>query len=143
MIGVTTTKNSDDLWGLNHYERDIMISLSGRAATELHYGAFDTGAQSDLDDAFDAVTHLVQNLCYSGFGLYSYCNRRDSQELSGRQEIAITALVEHYYHRVKELLNSSRSFLEAAAHALAKKGVLTAVEIQSIRKNCSETKAVA
>ena len=85
----------------------------------------------------------MTDLCYSGFDLYSYRRREDSQALSGRQEIAIYAMVEHYYHRVKELLNRNRGFLDAVAHTLAKKGVLTASEINSIRKNCSETKDVA
>ena len=141
--GVTTTKNSNDLWGLNRCERDIMVCLAGRAAIELRFGAFDTGSARDLDDAFDTVMHLVQNLCYSGFDLYSYRHREDSQTLSGRQETAIAATVEQYYRRVKELLNSSRDFLEATAHALAEKGVLTAADIQAIRKNCSASESVA
>ena len=135
--GVTTVQNSDACWGFDRCERNIMVSLAGRAATELRFGAFDVGASDDLDDAFRNMERLVQDLCYAGFDLYESCHRDNSPDLAARQETAIAAEVERYYRRTRELLCRNRDFFEAMAHALAEKGVLTAADIRGIRERCA------
>ena len=139
--GVTRIRKEDNLWTLRLWEREIMISLAGRAATEVFLGEFDTGATRDLDNAFEAVQHLIQDHCYIGFDLYCYCSHDNSGELSVRQEAAIAAEIEHYYRRVKGLLRRNKEFFNAIAQELAEKGVLTASNIRDIRKSCRITEA--
>ena len=145
--GVTEVRQDGVNWSFRRMERDILISLAGRAATELRFGDLDTGSCKDLDEAFDTVRGLVQDLCSDGFTLYSYGyygnGHRDSQELAARQETAVAAEVERYYRRVRELLSRNRDFFEAVAYALAEKGVLTAGDIRGIRERCSAAEPAA
>ena len=137
--GVTHVRKDNGRWDIRYWEKAILIALAGRAATELELGVFDTGAGRDLDSAFDTAKHLVQDLCYSGFEYYSYGSRRDSETLSAGQEIAITALVERYDHKVREMLCKNRAFVEAVAQALAEKGVLVAADVRAIRESLTIT----
>ena len=142
-MGVTRVRKHDRESVLC-WERQMLVSLAGRAATELHFGLFDTGACRDLEDAFEAARNLVEDHCYKGFSLYSYGHRHDnSQELIARQETAIAAMVEESYRKVKAILHQNRDFFEAVAHALAEKGILTASDICNLRKNCTITDVAA
>ena len=113
----------------------IIASLGGRAALEVRFGLFDMGSGRDLDKAFQAARDLIENQCFGGFSLY--CYREDSQKLKESQEAATAAAMEEYYRKAKEILCANLPFLEALAHELAKKGVLTAAEIRVIREGCS------
>ena len=136
-MGVTRVRK-EERGSIRCWAREVLVSLAGRAATELHFGSFDTGSCRDLDDAFEAARNLVEDHCYKGFSLYSYGHRHDnSQELIARQETAIATMVEESYRKVKAILYQNRVFFEAVAHALAEKGILTASDICDIRKNCA------
>ncbi len=135
-MGVTHVKKDNGRWDLRFWEKEVMIALAGRDATVMELGAFDTGAGRDLDSAYDAAKHLVEDLCFTGYEHYSYAHREDSETLHSRQEIAITAVVEQYDHKVRDMLCKNKLFVEAVAQALAEKGVLVAADIYRIRENC-------
>ena len=132
--GFTHGRKTDQRDPLYTYQADIIGSLAGRAAIEVKYGRFDMGSARDLDDAFDSVQNLVENLCFCGFGLYSYGRRDDSQALAANQEAAIAAEMERYYRTAKDILLKNQDFLEAVAQGLAEKGVLMADDIRKIRE---------
>ena len=136
-VGFTRSRNSGGKWSLRGLENDILVSLAGRAATEMRFGAFDTGTGRDLDDAFETAMHLVRDLCSNGFDLFAYRHRDDSQALAERQEIVVAAEMERYYRKARSLLFNNRDFFEAVAHVLAEKGVLVAADIRSIRECCT------
>ena len=141
--GVTKIRK-DEGWSIRCWEQEILVSLAGRAATEMCLGVFDTGADRDLDDAFEAARNLIEDHCYEGFSLYNYGGRHDnSQELLVRQETAIAAMLERYYRKVKIILQQNWGFFEEVAHALAEKGVLSASDISDIRENCVITEVAA
>ena len=132
--GFTNGRKGNDTDPLYDYQASIIASLAGRAAVELKYSRFDMGAARDLDDAFDSVQNLVVNLCYSGFGLYTYGRREDSPTLAASQEAAICAEVERYDRKAKEILSRNMDFLDAVARGLAEKGVLMAADIRKLRE---------
>lgn len=135
--GMTKVRGKEERWNLCRTEQDILVSLAGRAAIELRFGAFDVGASRDLDDAFEAVARLVRDHCFVGFGLYSHGYREDSPTLSARYETVIAAEVERYFRQARELLFKNRPFFEAIACLLAKKGVLATADIRGIRERLS------
>ncbi len=137
--GLTRVRKDAAYWNLDGIEKNILVSLAGRAATEMELGAFDIGANRDLDDAYEAVQSLVQDLCFSGFELYQSSDRSSSEALSGRQETVIAAEMARYNRKVKVLLHRNRPFFEAVAHALAEKGVLVAADIREITEGLTVT----
>ena len=132
--GFTHCWEAEDTPALKNAERHIIQALGGAAATEQLFGSFDAGCARDLDQAFDAVWDLVTNNCTCGFHLH--CNGRDSEELKAKQEQAVSAEVERYYRKAKDILAQNKDLLEGIAQGLLQKGVLTAVDIAEIRKGC-------
>ena len=137
--GVMKIRSDEENRSVIPWDREILVFLAGRAATELKYGILDPGASKDLGEAFGIVENLVGNLCFSGFDLHESEDRRSSEALTVRQEAAVAAEIERNYRRVKEMLCNNRSFLEAIAEALAQKGVLSAADIRQIRERCAVT----
>ena len=134
--GFTHCWEAEDTPALKSAERHIIQALGGAAATEQLFGSFDAGCARDLDQAFDAVWDLVTNNCTCGFHLH--CNGRDSEELKAKQEQAVSAEVERYYRKAKDILAQNKDLLEGIAQGLLQKGVLTAVDIAEIRKGCQK-----
>lgn len=116
-------------------QRNIVSSLGGMAALEQKFGIYDLGCSKDLDNAFDAMRKLVVDNCICGFQLHA-SNYGDSEELQTRQAQAVASEIEHCYRTAKEILAVNSEFLEKMAAALARKGLLTMVDIQVIRDSC-------
>lgn len=116
-------------------QRNIVSSLGGMAALEQKFGIYDLGCSKDLDNAFDAMRKLVVDNCICGFQLHA-SNYGDSEELQTRQAQAVASEIEHCYRTAKEILAANSEFLEKTASALARKGLLTMVEIREIRESC-------
>ena len=113
----------------------IVGSLGGIAAIEQKYGIFDVGGERDLDQAFDRTKNLIVNTCISGFHLH--CNGyEDTESLKSEQEKAVAAEVEKFYRKAKEIISLNFEFFEKIAAALAKKKLLSAVDIQKIKSEC-------
>lgn len=123
-----------------HYQHisHIISSLGGMAATEQKFGIHDMGCERDLDCAFDHVRHLITNTCSCGFHLHS-SEYRDSERLTSDQELAVSAEIEKYYRKAKEILSLNRDFLEKLSSALIKKGLLSYSDIQKIKSECKIT----
>lgn len=113
----------------------IVGALGGIAAIEQKYGIFDVGGDRDLDQAFDITKNLIVNTCISGFHLH--CNGyEDTESLKSEQEKAVAAEVEKFYRKAKEIISLNFEFFEKIAAALAKKKLLSAVDIQKIKSEC-------
>lgn len=112
----------------------ILVSLGGRAATEVQFGTIDDGSTTDIQSAIHKIRWLYGNLCYGGFSLYVDHYTSESQD--ERSEIAVIATVEEFYRKAKEILCKNRGFLEKMARALATKDVLLASDIAVIRDSC-------
>lgn len=113
----------------------IIGALGGMAAIEQKYGIFDAGCERDLDQAFDRTRDLVVNNCISG--LHLHCNGyEDSERLKSEQEQAVSAEVEKFYRKAKEILSLNHEFFENITTALAEKMLLSAGDIQRIKSKC-------
>lgn len=114
----------------------IVGSLGGMAAVEQVFGIFDAGNNRDLDQAFDGAKDLVVNNCICGLHLHKN-EYEDSQRLWAEQEQAVSAEIERYYKKAKEILSCNKEFLEKLAEALANKGVLAMTDIKAIKETCT------
>jgi cell division protease FtsH len=113
----------------------IIGALGGMAAIEQKYGIFDAVCERDLDQAFDRTRDLVVNNCISG--LHLHCNGyEDSERLKSEQEQAVSAEVEKFYRKAKEILSLNHEFFENITTALAEKMLLSAGDIQRIKSKC-------
>lgn len=113
----------------------IISSLGGIAAIEQKYGIFDVGGERDLDQAFDHTRDLVVNTCISGLHLHSN-GYSDTEHLKYEQEKAVAAEVEKFHRKAKEIISLNAEFFEKVAACLAKKKLLSAVDIQKIKSEC-------
>lgn len=116
-------------------EVQIITSLAGRAAVEQRFGIKEIGAEKDLDNAFEACSNLIENVCVRGSHLYAY-NYRDSEDLLKRQEQAVAQEIERYYEMAKQILALNREFLDKTAAALVDKKFLLPDDIRKIKSKC-------
>ena len=114
----------------------IVSALGGIAAIEQKYGIFDVGGECDLDQAFGRTKQLIVNTCISGFHLHGN-GYEDTGSLRSEQEKAVAAEVEKFYKKAKEIISLNFEFFEKIAAALAKKKLLSAVDIQKIKSECT------
>ena len=136
--------------GFTHYYNDhsfaplywcksrIIGALGGAAAIEQKFGIFDAGCDRDLDFAFDRTRDLVVNNCVCGLHLHKNMFE-DSQRLWSEQEQAVSAEVEKYYRKAKEIISLNMEFFDKVAAALAKKRLLSTVDIKQIKSECKIT----
>lgn len=113
----------------------IVTALGGAAAIEQKFGIFDAGCDLDLDHAFDHTKDLVVNNCVCGLHLHK-TEYEVSDSLCAAQELAVSAEVEKYYRKAKEIISLNKEFFEKLAAALAKKKLLSAIDIKQIKSEC-------
>lgn len=135
--GITITVPSSEIGdSIEDMERGIIISLAGRAAVEQRFGYLDSGTEKDLEQAFKKASVLVSQLCLAGFGLHTN-GYDDSEELSARQEQAISHEVGRCYYSAKRVIASNQSQLDLIAKELLEKKLLLIEDVR--RANISHT----
>ena len=134
--GFTNYYNDKTYLPLYWAKSRIISALGGMAAVEQKFGVCDLGCGRDLDQAFRMTGDLVTEFCIDGFSLHSN-SYRDSEILKANQEKAISQEIENFSKKAKEILSLNREFFEKVARALAKKKILSAVDIQKIKKECN------
>lgn len=113
----------------------IIACLGGMAAMEQKFGLPDIGCSEDLNFAFYKVRGLISKTCINGFSLYAR-EYDDSERLKADLDQAVATQVEQYYRKAKEIISANWDFFEKLAAALAEKKLLSAADIQKIRKEC-------
>lgn len=114
---------------------DVIISLGGRASSELRNGNVDAGSSSDLLNAFSHIYDMVVGLCSSGLDRGEARKYHESSEaMKAKQESAITSEAERCYQCAKKILAKNKDFLDAVATALLERETLTHRDIQELRK---------
>jgi cell division protease FtsH len=125
----------------------LAVLLGGRAAEELIFNQFTTGAGNDLERATDLARKMVCNWGMSEeLGPVTF-GKRDEHVFLGREiqhpkdfseetartiDVAIKNLVQGSYDRAKVLLTSHRDQLQVLAQALLEKETLDGREIQAL-----------
>ena len=133
--GFTSYYNDHNTSPLYWSKSRIVGALGGMAALEQKFGIFDAGNSRDLDQAFDMAKELVVNNCVCGLHLHKNLYE-DSQHLWSAQEQAVSAEVERYYKKAKEILSANFEFLTKVVEALKKKGILVMSDIKAIKETC-------
>lgn len=113
----------------------IVGALGGMAAQEQQFGRICLGGEDDIEKAFEMERHLVVKVCILGLRLHEH-DYPDTPQLWSEQEQAITSEVERYYRKAKEILAANREFLEKLAFALMRRKLLTAADVQEIKRGC-------
>ena len=109
----------------------VMCLLAGKAATEICYGAVDTGTISDLRRAFDIVHRFVDDYCSYGFDKFVYA-QGVSQDLLDRRDTQVATEMDRYYAQTRKLLVDNRAKLEALTQRLVEEKTLLGDRIQEI-----------
>jgi cell division protease FtsH len=129
-------------------EAKIASGLGGRIAEELMFGHLTTGAGNDIENATDLARRMV---CEWGMseklGPLAY-GKREEQVFLGRDygsrtqdyseqtaveiDQEVRSIIQHQYNRVREILTTQKSKLEAMAKALVERETLDAEEILAV-----------
>ncbi len=120
---------------LESREQHILISLAGKAATELYFGSCDVGSETDINRAISVIRDAVSDTGTEGFGMVDVTRRFESASdmMNFRIEAVVQAKLENYMFRVSEILIKNREFLEKTAELLAEKENLLSSDVQKIR----------
>lgn len=133
--GFTSYWNDESKAPLYWQKSRIISTLGGVAALDQKYGISDTGDKWDIDQAFDMTRNLVVNTCING--LYLHQSRfENSQQSLYEQERVVSAEIEKYYRKAKEVLSLNQDFFEKIAASLAQRKLLTMADIQKIKGSC-------
>ncbi len=134
--GITGYARNDDLY-FNNYDMmqdRVIMSLGGKAATEICLGIVDAGTRDDVDRAFHIVGRFAR--CISAYGFeyfedYSSSHKKED-ELSSR----VAHEVSNYYLKAKEIIAKNREFLDKLVQALLEKETLLTDDVQAIKQTC-------
>ncbi len=134
------------------YSKDYLMSrltvlLGGRAAEDLAFNQFTTGAGNDLERATELARKMVCNWGMSDeLGPITFGRREEhiflgreisqpkdfSEETARLIDLAMKNLVEGAYQRAKDLLATHRAELQALAQGLLERETLDAQEVDQI-----------
>ena len=115
------------------YEKSIMISLAGKAATELILGEIDAGVNADIRNANDMIFSILD--CNASYDFQSWGNEgyETSQRVIENRDAVKNAEMARYYLKTKQILFCNREFLETVIEQLIEKKTLTYKDIAAIR----------
>jgi cell division protease FtsH len=148
-LGVTQQLPLDErhTYSKDYLQATLTVLLGGRAAEELVFNQFTTGAGNDLERATELARKMVCNWGMSEeLGPITFGKREEhvflgreiaqpkdfSEETARTIDAAIKKLVLGAYDRAKSLLASHRAGLQALAQALLEKETLDSADIDRI-----------
>ena len=114
-------------------EKQIMISLAGKAATELILNEIDMGTNKDLHMAYDQLRALLDNVASYDFS--SWCHGSEtSNQIYDRLDAVTGGEMSRYYMMTKMILSENKAFLEKLINELIEKKTLSYKDISKIKK---------
>lgn len=116
-------------------ENRIIMTLGGKAATEIIYGEVDMGVNKDLEEAFEIAVNITYNYCANGFDKWGNDSIRSTREQRNDEEVRVA--MEKYYSVAKKILIKNRAFLEKVANVLVEKHTVIGKEIREIKERCA------
>ncbi|KAG2020285.1 ATP-dependent peptidase [Coprinopsis cinerea AmutBmut pab1-1] len=123
---------------LKEYLAGIDVSMGGRVAEELIYGAENvtSGASSDIKNATRTAQAMVKQWGFSKLGPVYYDTRDESLSSKRREEIEeeVTRIVREGEARALALLSSRIDELHRLAHALVEHETLDSEEVKKVIK---------
>jgi cell division protease FtsH len=138
-LGVTLSTPDDDRFSYDEpYLRTLIkVALGGRAAEELVYGVFTTGAENDLQQLTNIARQMVGRWGMSpAVGPISVVSVDGQGPLSERTQERVDdevrRIVEELYAEVVALLSDNRDSLERLAQALLERETLDQIDAYQI-----------
>jgi cell division protease FtsH len=146
-LGLTSMIPAEDRYSLSksYCLAQIRVLMGGRAAEDIVFGEFTSGAANDLKVATDRAHAMVCEWGMSELGPISFghntevflgrdfMRERDfSEETAAAVDKAIHAILDEAYQDAKRILTENRKILEAIAEELYEKETLEAHEIDEI-----------
>ncbi len=119
-----------------HRSYDILVSLAGKAATEMYYSDLHScGCISDIHRASDHIRDAITENAVCGFANMEFSIISTSESLRSRIEALASAEMERYYFKVKDILIKNKAFLEKVTAALIEKETLLYSDIKAIKES--------
>jgi cell division protease FtsH len=148
-LGVTQIMPVEDRYSATREQlvAQILYMMGGRAAEDLVYGHFSTGASDDLSKATKLAREMVCTYGMSDkLGPVSYASdggsvflgrdlmqqREYSEEKAHEIDQEVSGMLSSYYERAKRLLEENREALDGIAQALLERETLGDEELQAI-----------
>ena len=146
-LGITSSLPEEDRYSISrsYCLASIRMVMGGRAAEELVFGEFNSGASSDLKHATRLAHKMVCEWGMSSLGPITFggddevflgrdfARMRDfSEETSSAVDREIHSICEEAYREARELLRTHLPVLKALADALVERETLDAAEIDAI-----------
>ncbi len=148
-LGVTQFLPEEDRlsYSRDYLESQLAMAMGGRAAEELIFKQFTTGASNDIERATQTARRMVCNYGMSdALGPLSYGEKQDeifigrdlghykdySEETSRLIDAEVKRIVTEAYDKAMELLRDNMDTLHAIAEALLERETITGVELDAI-----------
>jgi len=127
--------------------QEIMVSLGGRIAEEIIFDDITTGASGDIKRATQLARNMVTRYGMSDdIGLINYDDNDDevfigrdlahakkySEEMSGRIDDAVKAIIDDCYSKAKSMILENESVLHSSATLLLEKEKITREEFEAL-----------
>ncbi len=137
MKGVTKIKS--EVYGSKRdYDRCLYTYVAGKVATELKFPGYDCGAQEDMQNLGDLVSHISSGLGASDvmdvIGLTIPHSSENKQFLTDMNKIKIAR---DAYKNTMIILANNMAFFETVAQALMEHKYITRKEIAEIKAKCN------
>lgn len=116
-------------------KNSVVCALAGNAALEQRFGTADPGGASDLEDAIGLLRDAFGDAAYGGFTVMYMMHNR-SERHAAETENAIAQHLRQCDSEARQILAANMRFLETTVIELLDKGLLTARDIQRIKKDC-------
>jgi cell division protease FtsH len=148
-LGLTSMIPEEDRHGYSraYCQAAIRVAMGGRAAEEVVYNEFTSGASNDLKRATELAHAMVCQWGMSELGPISFGSnaevflgrdfareREFSEETASAIDKAIHAILEQAYYDAKDMATRYKDILEAVTETLIEKETLEATELDAIIK---------
>ena len=133
----------------------IRVAMGGRAAEEIVFDEFTSGASGDLRMATERAHAMVCEWGMSKLGPISFGTNREvflgrdftrerdfSEETASSVDQAIHEIIEEAYRDTKEMIVRHRDILEAIAEELMEKETLDGAELDELIKRCAGDRVI-
>jgi len=146
-LGVTSSLPTEDKYCVNKKwcQANMIMTMGGRAAEELIYGEFNSGASNDLKQATHRAHAMVCDWGMSELGPISFSSsdeiflgrdfsktRDYSDETAAAVDREVHRLLEEAYASAKEILSKHIDVLKALGDELFERETLDAKEVNAI-----------
>ena len=127
--GVTSCNNAEANSSLDQ-KKEIMISLAGKAATDIILNIKDNGTYSDIRRAESLVKNMLEDAPFS-FNTFAYCYD-SSQVFANSMQTTVSFILDMIYDEVKTMIFNNKDLIIKLKDKLIEKSYLINDDIKQI-----------